>query len=329
VSYEVGASPRRLRKPSRKVAPNGETPGPSVGPGRLLRLQKEAGNSAVAGLIGRMQQGSLHAGEQTIQRDLTVAPPGRTAEPVPLTPDQVQTAVDYNNARYSRRSIETIQDLVGAEVTGVVDERTVHMITEWQADFRLAVDGMMGPSALQPVVEELIRLRRRNGAIWLIIDGHNMSTAALVNISYDASVAANATTSGPIPGDSTVRVGPAGFAQGYAGLVHTIAHELEHVRQRRAGMATQATREFLAEAIEILSAGMLAERFAGFIDDAGRALTNWNNMPAAEQATHWARFVRVRNRVRTRFNSASAATQAANQATMDGFNAVVAVPHGP
>lgn len=151
-----------------------------------------------------------------------------------------------------------------------------------------------------------------------------MSTRGLDSIQFDASLAGvNASTAGPIPGNSTVRIGPAAFAQGYAGLVHTIAHELEHVRQRRAGIANQNLREFLAEAIEIMSVGMFRESLAGFMDDAGRALFHWNSLPVAEQRANRDRFIQVRDRVRERFNAASAADRATHQATMNGYNAVV------
>jgi hypothetical protein len=207
-----------------------------------------------------------------------------------------------------------------------MDADTIHMICEWQADFRLQVDGKIGRYTLKPIVQEVIAEGQRNAAIWLIIDGHNMSTRGLTSIRYDSTVAANASTSGPIPGNSTVRIGPSGFSQGYAGLVHTIAHELEHVRQRRAGILNQNIREFLAEAVEITSRGMILESIGGMMDDARRALHHWNLIPAVDQATHWARFEQVRNEVRRRFNAASAATQATHQATMDAYNAVAAPP---
>jgi hypothetical protein len=104
--------------------------------------------------------------------------------------------------------------------------------------------------------------------------------------------------------------------------VHSIAHELEHVRQRRAGIANQDVREFLAEAVEIMSRGMLQERLAGFMDDAGRALFHFNNLPAADRTRLAARFTEVRDQVRRGFNAASAGDQATHQALMDGYNAV-------
>lgn len=262
-----------------------------------------------------------------IQRDLARRPPGRVAEPPTLSEDEINDAITYNNARYHSRGIRLIQDVVGAPVTGTMDANTIRMIVEWQADFRLQIDGKVGLRTLRSIVRELIREGQRNSAIRLIIDGHNMSTRGLRSIRYDSSLAGdNAETSGPIPGRSRVRIGPAAFSQGYAGLVHTIAHELEHVRQRLAGMANQNLREFFAEAIEILSAGMFWESLAGFMDDARRALFHWNRLPLGERRTNWARFVQVRNRVQRRFNSASAANRATHQATMDAYNAVVAPP---
>ncbi len=262
-----------------------------------------------------------------IQKDLARVPPGRVGTYTPLTDAEVQAAIDYNTQRYSTRRIRHIQDIVGATVTGTMNEETIHMICEWQADFRLTVDGKVGLFTLRTIVLEMIAEGLRNAAIWMIIDGHNMPTLGLISIRYDPTlVGSNAVTSGPIPGDSRVRIGPNGFNQGYAGLVHTIAHELEHVRQRRAGILNQNVREFLAEAVEIISHGMFLESMAGMMDDARRALHHWNLMPAADQAANWGRFQQVRNEVRRRFNAASAATQATHQATMNAYNAVAAPP---
>jgi hypothetical protein len=150
-----------------------------------------------------------------------------------------------------------------------------------------------------------------------------MPTAGLANIRYDPGLTdANAQTTGPIPGNSRVRIGPPAFAQGYEGLVHTIRHELEHVQQRRAGMIRQPLREFLAEAIEIMSAGMLPENLAGVMDDAGRALHFWRLLSAAEQRANWGRFDVVRNRLSERFNAAPAARRATHQALMNDYGAV-------
>lgn len=293
--------------------------------GRGVRCQAEAEAEAMVQTRRQgVSSGSVSA--LNIQRDLARRPPGRTGAYTPLTAVEVQEAIAYNTRRFRTNSIRRIQDIVGAPVTGTMDADTIHMICEWQADFRLQVDGKIGRYTLKPIVQEVIAEGQRNAAIWLIIDGHNMSTRGLTSIRYDSTVASNASTSGPIPGNSTVRIGPRGFSQGYAGLVHTIAHELEHVRQRRVGILNQNIREFLAEAVEITSRGMILESIGGMMDDARRALHHWNLIPAVDQATHWARFGQVRNEVRRRFNAASAATQATHQTTMDAYNAVAAPP---
>jgi hypothetical protein len=258
-----------------------------------------------------------------VQRDLVREPPGRAAEPVPLTEEQVQAAIRFNGAAFNARSTRMIQDIIGAPVTGVFDADTIHMVVEWQADFGHGVDGMIGMNTLRTICLEMIAEGMRGAVIDLIVDGHDMPTAGLVSITFDRTLAGdNARTGGPIPGDSTVRIGPLAFRQGYEGLVHTIRHELEHVQQRRAGLGPQSLREFLAEGVEIMSVGMRPEGFAGFMDDAGRAIFHWNALPAATQAANRARFDEMRGRVRQRFNAAPAAQRAAQQAVMDRWNAV-------
>jgi hypothetical protein len=286
----------------------------------VFHLQRQYGNHHVQRLVTAIR------GRQPpdVQHDLVRQPPGRIGEPPALTEDQVNEAIDFNTRRYTERSIRALQAIVGASQTGIVDADTVHMITEWQADFRLEVDGKIGIRTLRPIVQEVIAEGDRLGAIWLIIDGHNLSTQGLDSIRYDRGLADdNAVTSGSIPGRSTVRVGPAAFAQGYEGLVHTIAHELDHVQRRLAGEVRQPIREFLAEAVEIMSVGMLPERLAGAMDDARRALHFWNLMTDDEHRTHWARFEVVRGQVRRRFDAASAAQQATHQVTMTAYDAVV------
>jgi hypothetical protein len=262
-----------------------------------------------------------------ISRELIRRPPGRIAPPSALTDDQVKDAIAYNSRRYAAGIVRILQDVVGAPVTGVVDEETIHFVTEWQADFRLPVDGKIGLGTLRPIVRELVAGRQHNTAIWLIIDGHDLPTRGLTSIRFDATLAgSNARTSGPIPGNSRVRIAPQAFARGYEALVHTIAHELEHVRQRRAGIASPEVREFLSELVEIRSVGMLPESFANFMSDASRMLRHWNQMTPAQRTTHRQRFIDIRAVIRGRFNRVSAAQRAAHQNTMNTINAAVVPP---
>jgi hypothetical protein len=158
------------------------------------------------------------------------------------------------------------------------------------------------------------------------MDFYNMNTfGALIEIFFDPTLTgANAETpSKDIPGPDIVRVGPSAFTQGYAGLVHTIAHELEHVRQNKLGIADIPLSEFLGESIEIISKDMPDEDVAGFFDDAGRAMDNWDLMNLSDQKKNWIRFLSVRNAVRRRFAAATAAEQAIHLALMTRYNATV------
>jgi hypothetical protein len=123
------------------------------------------------------------------------------------------------------------------------------------------------------------------------------------------------------------------MAQPFAGIVHSIAHEFEHVRRLRQGIADADTNEFLGEAVEILSVGMPQEAienvavgnpaFVEFMNDAERALHHWNLMPLADQRNFRSRFVAVRARVRARLAAATAAQQALHAPTLAAYNAVV------
>ena len=270
-----------------------------------------------------------------IQAGLGVAAPPFVpagARPDHLTAAQEQAAVRANLGTLTdRRAVLAVQGLVDTKPDGIFGSDTVERIAEFQANHGLTDDGVLNEATVQEMVELLDILGEQNAAIRLIIDFFNLSEHhALLDIAFDPSVGANATTSGEIPGPSIIRVGPKAFARGFAALVHTIAHELEHVRQRREGVPSQNVREFLGEAVEIVSLGMPEEDLAGFMSDARRALRFWNRMTAAEQAANFARFEEVRDQVRRRHNAASPADQATHQATRDGYDAVAApVPAGP
>jgi hypothetical protein len=235
-------------------------------------------------------------------------------------------ASQFNRARFTdARSVRAIQGLIGAAPDGLFGPDTAERVAAFQHANGLTVDGKVGEQTLRVMVAQLNARSEQNAAIRLIIDFFNLSEhAALLDIAFDPNLTtANAQTSGDIPGPSLVRIGPPAFAQPFEGLVHTIAHELEHVRQRREGILNQDVREFLGEAIEILSVGMPEEDVAGFFDDARRALFHWNRLPVAEQRARFARFEQVRNQVRRRFAAASVLEQVIHAPTALGYNAVV------
>jgi len=254
------------------------------------------------------------------------ATPPLTPQPTHLTPAQEIAAIQFNRGRYQdRRSVLAIQGMVRAATDGILGRDTAERIADFQSTNGLTVDGKAGEQTLRVMIVQLNAANQQNAAIRLIIDFFNLSEHnSLLDIRFDAALTtANASTSGVIPGPSMIRIGPSAFAQGFEGLVHTIAHELEHVRQRRVGILNQDIREFLGEAVEIISRGMPEENVAGFFNDARRALFHWNLIPAPDQRLQWSRFVQVRNKVRQRFNAASFIEQLVHAVTMAAYNAVV------
>ncbi|MEM9324165.1 MAG: DUF4157 domain-containing protein [Bacteroidota bacterium] len=264
-----------------------------------------------------------------IQRELALpAPPVAASGPRPthLNAAQEADAIRFNRIKYTTsKAVRGMQGLIGSvPADGIIGADTVERIADYQSNHGLTIDGKAGENTLRQMVADLDARMEQNAAIHMIMDFYNMSTfGALLDISYDHNLTgSNASTGGIIPGPSIVKIGRPGFSQGFEGLVHTIAHELEHVRQRKEGILNRNVREFLGEAVEIVSANMPEENVAGFFSDARRALHHWNLIPAAEQRTHWARFVEVRNQVRRRHGLASAAEQVTHQPTLNGYNTV-------
>src|SRR4029078_3610498 len=57
----------------------------------------------------------------------------------------------------------------------------------------------------------------------------------------------------------SIQVGPEGMNQRWEVIVHTLAHEMEHIRQLTGGPAASATREFLAHSIGVMAEGIPEE----------------------------------------------------------------------
>ena len=260
----------------------------------------------------------------TITAQLAVPAPA-VAAPNLLKPAQAKAAIASNKAKWhDPRSIRAIQGFIGATPDGVFSADTVQRIANFQNGAGLKEDGVIGRITVNPIVMGLAGASSQNGAIRAIIDFYRLDPNGLVDIHFDSADPNNATTTDQaIPGNSAITISPNAFAQGFAGLVHTVAHEFEHVRQNRVGIADLPISEFLGERIEILSKGMDEEDLAGFMDDAGRAVAQWNLMPAAQRRANFGKFVEVRNKVRARLAKAPHPLSAANQTILTAFNAVV------
>jgi hypothetical protein len=218
-----------------------------------------------------------------------------------------------------------VSGLVGTRFDAAFGPDTAERIAEYQDNAGLIVNGQADEETLRQMVSDLDDMDQQNSAIRMIMDFYDMNEfGSLLDIAYDPTETANASTRAPAAGGpSIVRVGPDGFSQGYEGLVHTIAHELEHVRQNTIGNISEAVSEFLGERIEILSVGMLEEDAEGVMDDAGRAHEHWTNMTDDEKKANWAAFEEVRNKLRARFNLFTDDEKNTHQATMDAYDAEV------
>lgn len=262
--------------------------------------------------------------------ELLKTPPAVPAigpKPTLLSSAKEASAISYNRLKYQdSRAVRAIQGLVGATPGGKFDSDTVERVADFQSTNGISIDGKVGEETLGVIVTQLNVANQQDTAIGLIMDFYNMNTfGALIEIFFDPTLTgANAETpSKDIPGPDIVKIGPSAFAQGYAGLVHTIAHELEHVRQNKLGIADIPLSEFLGEAIEIISKDMPDEDVAGFFNDAGRAMDNWDLMKLPDQKKNWIKFLAVRNAVRRRFAAATAAEQAIHLVLMTRYNATV------
>lgn len=262
--------------------------------------------------------------------ELLKTPPAVPAigpKPTLLSSAKEASAISYNRLKYQdSRAVRAIQGLVGATPGGKFDSDTVERVADFQSTNGISIDGKVGEETLGVIVTQLNVANQQDTAIGLIMDFYNMNTfGALIEIFFDPTLTgANAETpSKDIPGPDIVKVGPSAFTQGYAGLVHTIAHELEHVRQNKLGIADIPLSEFLGEAIEIISKDMPDEDVAGFFNDAGRAMDNWDLMKLPDQKKNWIKFLAVRNAVRRRFAAATAAEQTIHLVLMTRYNATV------
>jgi peptidoglycan hydrolase-like protein with peptidoglycan-binding domain len=262
--------------------------------------------------------------------------PPLTPRPALLTAVQEVNAIQFNATKFTdSRSIRIIQGFVLANPDGNWGRDTVQRVAEFQQNNGLTVDGKVGELTLSQMSASLIAAGNQNSSIRLITDFYNFrDNGNLLDIYYDPAETANASTDFRVNEPVRIRVGPDGINQPFEGLVHTIAHEFEHVRRLKEGIVAAATHEFLGEAIEILSVGMPSEAVeglapgaagyvAGFADDAGRALANWNAMPLADRRRFKNRFIAVRNVVRRRIASGNAAQQALHAPLLAGYNAVV------
>jgi len=189
--------------------------------------------------------------------------------------------------------------VVGATVTGTMDDETIHMIVELQADFRLTTDGKVGSQAVSVIIRELVHEGMFNHAITMIIEGFNLPRRNLASIRFEPTLTGvDADTGGVIGAGNpqTVRVGPSTFRENFAHMVRIIGHELQHVQQRSGAVPIrdQHTGDFLAFAWEACAGGGVPHLGAAArVNHADIALGQFAAMGAADRATHQAQADRL------------------------------------
>jgi peptidoglycan hydrolase-like protein with peptidoglycan-binding domain len=297
-------------------------------PGNQRVIRVSALPFADAGALRDAIRGEINRPEPAV--------PAAGPAPNRLTATEQVSAIQYMRTRYTdARSVRILQGHLGANLTGVIDGDLVQRVAEAQHTAGLgAVDGKVGDDTLEHFFTQLRANGQHDAAIRLIVDLYNLGDDDnLLQIFFDPTVGANASTDFRPNEPVRIRVGPAGISQPYAGVVHTIAHEYEHVRRLKEGIVSAATHEFLGEAIEILSVGMPEEALEstapgtpghvfGFANDASRGLNNWNNMPLADRRTFWWRFRQVRRRVLQRIDAGTPAQQALHAGLRANYVAV-------
>ena len=234
-------------------------------------------------------------------------------------PDGQQDAIAFNRAKLSdKRSIRIVEGLFGAKVTGAWSADAVRHIAAKQAETGYKPNGKLELPTLEFVSAMLNGQNEQDAALQVLIDYFDLDRAHAWDVHYVATqpsgkrANAHAQTLAIANGvGGVVEIYPAGVMQPLAGLVHTLAHELGHVEQRVAGIASDAVREFLSEGIEIESKGMPEESIEsdadidlmiqgkptgspGFITDAGQMMNAWDAMTQTEKAANHARYKQLR-----------------------------------
>ncbi len=277
----------------------------------------------------------------TIQEELSRIPTGGMAGPATPTPSvlnrrQVRSAIRYMRRHYQdRRSIMALQgQFVGVAPTGVVNADLVQRIAEVQNSTPgiALTDGKVGRFTLEHFFIQLRDSGNQNAAMRLVMDFYNMPDYNnLLTIYYQdtGSYTGQAETTRNPRGPVWTRVRRALYMP-FPAMVHSLRHELEHVRHHQEGILDRHIREFLAETNEIISRGMPHEplfrgstpdtsgtgltNWFGFESDVDRMVDHWVLMSAADQRRYWRTFRRVRRVIRRRIARTYRPTRAADRA---------------
>lgn len=157
---------------SQSAGPNGSI---SSAPHELLQVQ-----------IGELAFDNIQALKQVLQSALGVKPTN-ISPPRPfssLSSDKKAAAVKRNSVRFAHeQSVRILQALVGAPVTGKLDETTVDGIAQFQQRSGLGVDGIVGKGQTLPaMIKKALDAGLYQAVVHLVAGYFNMNVAPLTYV---------------------------------------------------------------------------------------------------------------------------------------------------
>jgi Domain of unknown function (DUF4157) len=233
-----------------------------------------------------------------VQRDLARPPKGAPSPLVPLTSQQVQDAIAFNQERFSDPySIRVIRDVLGVRpLPAIVDEELIEAIVQWQSERHMTQDGKIGHITTRSIYLELVAEGQLRDALLLLMDSYRLPGSLRLNdirvgiglnCCFTTVVpAADAVTSGgPLCGGGPINMCicrtsvPHNIAE-YDHFVRILGHELIHVPQCASGTGDIHVEEFEAFFWEVCSQGRAPQLSAGDrLGHAGMAIAHFNNIP--------------------------------------------------
>ena len=267
-------------------------------------------------------------------------------------PAKQQSAITANKAKVrDPLSIRLLQGAVESKPTGIWDVQLVRHIAARQSSLGLPAEGILDDTTFAAVAGGMAVKGWQDAVLRLITDYYALDRSHAFDIVFvpnphptrPSAEAETTRVANPVGTPGVVRVFPLAFTQSFAGLVHTVAHELGHIQQVIAGIDSENVREFLSEGIEIESAGLPKEPIeavsdlalmnqsknpvnTGFIHDVHAMLIRWGRMTLAEKRTHLQRFRNLRAIVHNRI--AAEATSAQKQELLTFQNRLNAADAG-
>jgi hypothetical protein len=179
----------------------------------------------------------------------------------------------------------------------------------FQQQSNIPANGLIDENQTFPALgRRLIAAGDFDAVLFLIVDFFDLrDNGNLISVYFDPNIGSGRKPFAFVrrepeqPG--SIQVGPNAFAQPFEGLVHVLAHEMEHIRQLTGGPESQRTREFLAHSIGVMAEGIPEEAVEdhdqmanprppfGFANNARRTVAEWNGMPQADRVQHRDRFL--------------------------------------